>query len=166
MSEKEIQLLLTAAQQLKIDPNSLQVKNPFLLQGTTAVSMQTAIAELDPAQAARWRLEAGESLSLGAAAAKAGLAPMTKEAFDNLAQMDPDFLTGVEESRARREADLLKGMEEAASEMAAKREAQQEAFRRQAGNNNAMGQHNAAFLRQIGGVQGMQRPARRLTEGR
>ena len=161
MDDKQLQLLLTAAQQLKIDPNTLQVKNPFLLQGDTAVSMQTAISEIDPAQAARWRIEAGQSLSLGAAAAKAGLTPMTKETFDNLSQMDPDFLVGVEESRARREAEMLKSLEEGASQMAAKREAQQDAFRRQSGSAST-GQHNAAFLRRIGGPQNLKQSARRL----
>ena len=164
MDDKQLQLLLTAAQQLKIDPNTLQVKNPFLLQGDTAVSMQTAISEIDPAQAARWRIEAGQSLSLGAAAAKAGLTPMTKETFDNLSQMDPDFLVGVEESRARKEAELLKGMEEASAQMAAKREAQQAAFQRQSGSSFTGGQHNAAFLRQIGGQAGLKQPARRLID--
>ena len=47
-----------------IDSSQISPSNPFEKSGSTAGRLQAAIAELDPAQAARWRVAAGGSLSV------------------------------------------------------------------------------------------------------
>ena len=47
-----------------IDSSKISPSNPFEKSGTTAEILQAAIADLDPAQAARWRVAAGGSLSV------------------------------------------------------------------------------------------------------
>ena len=111
MDEHQLKILLAAAEQLQLNPDTLQVKNPFLMDGKTAQSIQTAVSAIDPAQAARWRVEAGQSMSLGAAAAKAGLAQMTNRTHEELIQLDPDYLAGAQEAAAVREQKILADME-------------------------------------------------------
>ena len=64
--------------------------------------MQMAVKEINPAQAARWRIEAGNSVSLAAAAAKAGLTDMNRTAHDELPQLEPDDIVGQEEAITKR----------------------------------------------------------------
>ena len=112
--------------------------------------MQMAVTEVDPTQAARWRIAAGETVSLASAAAKAGLTEMTVGAHEELSEIDPDYIVGLEEAKARREAELMDQMGKAADELASKREAQTQAFARSAGNNNSSGSHVRDFMRRVG----------------
>ena len=163
MSEKEIKVLLEAAQVARMDPSNLKPLNPFSQNGTTAQTLQMAVQQVDPILAARWRNEAGESISLASAAAKAGLRPMTQSTHNELSSLDADYLAGQQEAAARREAQLLAGMEEATAELAAKREKQTQEFARQAGKNTAGGQFNREFVQRWGGAEQLSRtPARKL----
>lgn len=110
MSEEEIKLLLQAAQICKLNPADLKPVNPWTMSGNTAMALQLAVSEISPAQAARWRVKSGETASLQAAAAKAGLVEMNQSIHNELSALDPDFATGVAEAAARREADLLDRM--------------------------------------------------------
>lgn len=123
MNEQELTVLIRAAQTLKISPQNLKARNPFELDGDVARSMQAAVAAIDPAMAARWSQAAGNSASLEAAAAKAGLVPMTAGAHQQLVETDPDYLEAHQAAVAQRERDLLAGLEEAADAMAARRAA-------------------------------------------
>ena len=165
MQENELKVLLQAASMLGISANDLKPANPWSFQGQRAESIQAAVASIDPAQSARWRVEAGQGLSLGAAAAKAGITEMTNAQHAELVSLDADYAAGVEESRARREADVLASLEQGAEKLREAREKQSQQFQRQAGNTST-GAHNADFLRRIGGQAGLKQPARRLTEGR
>lgn len=149
MTDYELQTLLKAASLAKIPASTLKPLNPWTQQGERAQAMQMAVAEVDAAQAARWRIAAGESISLASAAAKAGLTEMTSSAHEELSQIDADYITGVEEARARREADLLDRMEKETAELAAKREQQTQAFARQSGNSSR-GSHVRDFHRRLG----------------
>lgn len=151
MNEAELKCLLDAASLAQIDPTGLKPINPYTQTGERAQAMQMAVVEVNPAQAARWRLEAGESVSLASAAAKAGLSPMTADAEKELSELDADFITGQQEAKARREAELLDQMEKRAEELAATREKQQASFARSAGQGgSASGQHNRDFLQRLG----------------
>ena len=124
--------------------------------------MQTAVASLDPMQAARWRTEAGHGLSLGAAAAKAGISEMTNAQHEELMSLDADFRAGEEEAAARREADLLASLESGAAKLAEAREKQQAQFQRQ-GPNNSGGAYTRDFVQRWGNLSQQQKtPARRL----
>lgn len=163
MSEKELQLLVNAAQLARLNPSELKPINPFSQQGGKATSMQVAVAELDPAQAARWRVEAGESISLESAAAKAGLTPMSRAAHNELSAIDADYITGQEEAKGRREADLLASLEKGADQLREAREKQQQTFSRSAGNNTSGGAFTREWTQRWGNRQQQQNtPARRV----
>ena len=143
-------MLLDAATLAKIPVSDLKPVNPFSQQGERAKMMQMAVQEISAAQAARWRVEAGDSVSLAAAAAKAGLTEMTRTVHEELSQLDADYITGQQESAARREADLLASLEKGAADLQEKRERQQQSFARQSGNNTAGGEHVRDFYRRMG----------------
>jgi len=163
LEEQELKVLLQAAQVARMDPSTLKPKNPWTLQGQTAKTLQLAVSEIDPAQAARWRVEAGETISLASAAAKAGLSPMTQGAHDELSNLDADYIAGQEEAAARRHSQLLDSLEQGANKLAEAREKQQAAFARSAGKNTAGGQFNREFIQRWGGAEQLSRtPARKL----
>ena len=62
MTPQEIRILNQACQMAGIDSSKISPSNPFEKSGGTAKMLQAAVGELDPAQAARWRVAAGSSL--------------------------------------------------------------------------------------------------------
>lgn len=169
VNEEELKCLYEASRVANIDPMRLKTVNPWTQQGKIAELMQVAVSETNPQLAARWRLEAGESVSLGAAAAKAGLLEMSKAQHQELMELDYDYRTGVEEAQARREADLLASMESKTEQLSEARRKRQEAAAKRArqpqGYDNTTG-HNAEFLRRIGGIQNLKGSPSRLIPGR
>lgn len=116
-----------------------------------------------PQMAAQWRVEAGESVSLAAAAAKAGISQMTPDVQKELLALDKDFIAGQEEAAARREADLLAQMEQGAADLAAKREKQSQAHQRMAGTGTAGGDYTRQWVQRWGDRNQQARtPARRV----
>lgn len=92
MDDRQIQLLLNAASRAGLGPDqmqSLQVRNPFTMQGMTAERLQVAVGEIDPAQARAWRDEAGVTMSLQAAAAQRGLVEMTPQLQAEITRLNP-----------------------------------------------------------------------------
>ena len=47
-----------------VDASKIQPDNPFKKNGGTAQMLQAAVSEIDPAQAARWRVGAGQGLAV------------------------------------------------------------------------------------------------------
>ena len=76
-----------------------------------------AVLTLATQVAGRWRDEAGQTVSLAAAAAKAGLTQMNKFDDEELSQLDADYITGAQKAAARREAELLAGQKKGADQM-------------------------------------------------
>lgn len=161
MTEQELRVLLAAAQKANLDPTRLKPQNPYRMEGAVAKSMQIAVESVDPIQAARWKSDAGHTHSLAAAAARIGMLEHTPQTKQELRETDPDFVAGELEAKAAWEAKMLANFDEARDHLATHREKQQAAFKRQS-NSNATGQHNQSFLRSIGGVEGLKKPARRL----
>ncbi len=149
MTDAELKVLLEAASMLKISASDLKPVNPFTQQGGRAELIQTAVASINPSQAARWRQEAGESASLEAAAVRAGLKEMSQAVHQELMQIDPDFITGQEEAKAAWEAKMLHDLEKGAERLAENRDKQQAAFQRQAGSNKAGGQYTREFTQRM-----------------
>lgn len=118
MTDNELKVLLEAAQSLKLNPAELKAVNPFTMQGKVAQSLQMAVQALNPLQAAKWSEQAGQGVSLEAAAVLAGIAPMTKAAHQNLMQISPEYVEQHEAARAKFEADQLAMMTRKADEMA------------------------------------------------
>lgn len=120
MTPDELQVLVNAAQMTGNNPDKLKPSNPWLMSGPVAESMQLAVQALDPTLAARWSSEAGNSASLEAEAAKAGLIPLTNRAAESLASTDAAWLKEVQEQATRREAEQLAELETAADTLAAR----------------------------------------------
>jgi hypothetical protein len=89
MSPEEIALLVRAAQRAGIDPSKLQAANPWQFEGQVAMTLQSAVRELDPDAAERFQQQAGVKLSLGAEAALAGLQEWSTELEQELAIKAP-----------------------------------------------------------------------------
>ena len=162
MNEEQLKALLSAAQTLGINPNDLKAENPWKFAGPRAESIQAAIAQQNPRLAAKWRQESGQKLSLGAIAARDGITTMTNAQREELLSLDPDYATGAQEAQSRLEASLLDKYSQAAEELAASREKQRQSFTQSSGNAST-GSFNNDFLKRIGGRQGLNMPARRLT---
>ena len=64
MTSQEIQVLYKACREAGIDASKITPSNPFSKSGGTASLLQAAVALVDPAQAARWRVDAGGGLSI------------------------------------------------------------------------------------------------------
>lgn len=165
LNEEQLKALLAAAQTLGINPNEMRAENPWKFKGPRAESIQAAIAQNNPGLAAKWRLDAGEKLSLGALAARDGITVMTNAQHQELLNLDPDYAAGAQEAKSRLEADLLAKMEASADQLAATREKQQQDFARSAGSNAAGGQYTQQFMRRIGGPEGLKRRADRFIGG-
>ena len=58
MNPKEIQLLANACAAAGIDASKITPANPFEKSGKVAELLQVAVAELNPAMAAKWRIAA------------------------------------------------------------------------------------------------------------
>jgi len=122
MNTEQLQLLLDAAQKLELDPSQLKVANPWTLSGPTAQSVQTAISELNPKQAAEWRQEAGETLSLAGAAAEAGLTPMSEATHNELMELSTEYQADWKQRRRLEEETIMRNMHHGMEEMRKHRE--------------------------------------------
>ena len=92
MTPQQIQLLNRACMMAGVDSKKIKPENPFTKNGMTAGLIQTAIAELDPAQAARWRVDAGSSLSVATMAELQSGLELSESAKADLWNHDADFV--------------------------------------------------------------------------
>jgi hypothetical protein len=107
MNTDQIDLLWRAAQQSGLPAQQLQTlktENPYRFSGPVAEAIQSQVAALNPQQARQWIEEAGASLSLAAAAASQGLAPMTPALQAELERLQPRT---ADEQRQARIAEIL-----------------------------------------------------------
>lgn len=156
-------MLLDAASVAKIPATDLKPINSYTQTEPKAEAMQMAVADVNPSQAARWRLEAGETISLASAAAKAGLAEMTAGVKQGLTELDPNFITRQAEAKAAWEEKMLEQMNEQAGQLGEAREKQQHYFSRQSGNNTSGADYNRQFMQHFGNLSQQQNtPARRV----
>jgi hypothetical protein len=118
MTENELKVLLEAAQSLKLNPAELKARNPFTMEGKVAESLQLAVQALDPMQAAQWAQEAGRGASLEAAAALAGVIPMSQAAHQNLMETSPEYVEQHKAAQEKAEAELLAKWDAEAKAMA------------------------------------------------
>ena len=121
MKKDEIQVLLQAADRLKINPSELKALNPWTQKGPRAEAMQMAVLEVNPAMAARWRSESGEEMSLKTVAYEHGLVEGSKEVFDDLRAHSPAFVAQEQQAKETWEQKMLSEMDSKAKELAASR---------------------------------------------
>ena len=143
LSPADLALLIRAAKAAGLNPAKLRTGNPWSFQSTTALALQAAVSELDPAAAERLQADAGVSLSLGAAAALEGLSEWTPELEQEVQIKRPD-------TYRRLEAEALEAAAEQAFSAWNQREAEALELARQHGFNVAAlmekGHHLAARL--------------------
>ena len=116
MTPKQIQLLNQACKMAGIDSSKISPTNPFEKSGSTAGMLQAAIADLDPAQAARWRIAAGGGLSVATIAELQSGEELSAAAQSDLWAHDPEFVAEFQQQRANSFESQLKALETGAAE--------------------------------------------------
>ena len=99
-----------------IDSSKISPSNPFEKSGSTAGMLQAAIAELDPAQAARWRVAAGGSLSVSTLSELQGGEELSAAAQADLWNHDPEFVAEFQQQREKGLEAQLKALEDGANQ--------------------------------------------------
>ena len=99
-----------------IDSSKISPSNPFEKSGATAGMLQAAIAEIDPAQAARWRVAAGGSLSVATMAELQGGEELSAAAQADLWAHDPEFVAEFQQQREKGLEAQLKALEDGANQ--------------------------------------------------
>ena len=113
---KQIQLLNRACKNAGIDSSKIIPSNPFEKSGSKAGMLQAAIAELDPAQAARWRVAAGGSLSVATMAELQSGEELSAAAQADLWNHDPEFVAEFQQQQEKSLEAQLKALERGAEE--------------------------------------------------
>ena len=100
-----------------IDSSKISPSNPFEKSGGTAKLLQAAVGEIDPAQAARWRVAAGSSLSIATLAEMQSGQQLSQKAMQDLWQHDAAFVVDSQRAKAENEAAILASMVDEANAM-------------------------------------------------
>ena len=112
MTPTEIKVLVQACRVAGIDANKVQPTNPFKKSGGTAALLQAAVAEIDPAQAAKWRVDAGGSLSVATLAELEGGGDLSAAAKADLYAHDHQFVSDLQQQRTAEQAKTEKWLED------------------------------------------------------
>ena len=132
MTPKEIQILHQACVAAGVYPSKIQPDNPFKKSGGTAQLLQAAVEEIDPAQAARWRVAAGSGLSLSTMHEVQNGVELSEAAMQDLWEHDAAFV-----------ADRLKQKQQTEENLLAKFEAESDRMRRAREGDRAVDFQNA-----------------------
>ena len=159
MTPKEIKILHQAALLAGLDASALQVANPFTKGGRQAEFLCAAVQEVDPVQAAQWRVEAGGGISLQAAAVLAGHAEPTPEVLENLYQHDPAFCRDELQRRKAKEADVMAKYEQAAEQGRLQR------FMERTGGDEAKARHLLKTENEVHARQQAEQQGLKITHG-
>lgn len=116
MTKTEIQVLVQACKMAGIDATKIKPENPFSKSGRTAEFLQAAVAEIDPQQAAKWRVDAGGGLSLATIAEQQSGLPLSEAARRDLFLHDPGFVSEARKQQQQSEEQLLAQMEKSAAD--------------------------------------------------
>ena len=116
MTPKEIQVLLRACQSAGIDASKITPANPFEKSGGTASLLQAAVAAVDPAQAAKWRVAAGGGLSIATLAELESGEQLSQQAQTDLWEHDAAFVVDYQKQQQDSEASMFKQLEDGAAE--------------------------------------------------
>ena len=117
MTPKEIELLAKACRMAGIDATKITPSNPFGKSGGTAGMLQAAVAELNPVQAAKWRVAAGGGLSVATMSELQSGQLLSDDAQRDLYLHDPQFVADVQRQQVSAEEQELKAMQEQADAM-------------------------------------------------
>ena len=135
MTPKEIQILNQACQIAGIDSTKISPSNPFEKSGGTAQLLQAAVGEIDPAQAAKWRVAAGGSLSIATLAEMQTGQPLSQKALEDRWQHDSGFVVDYQKEQQAAEKKREVDMNQAIAESRLRR------FMDRTGGNEAKARH-------------------------
>ena len=147
MTPEEIRILNDCCRIAGVDASKIKPENPMSKKGSTASLLQAAAAEFHPAQAAKWRLDAGGSLSVATLTEVHAGGELSDAAMSDLWLHDPEFVVNrqreqsmtvekqlawldaeTDKSRRAREGDQAVDFQNAKT--AAQQEAREESLRR------------------------------------
>ena len=97
------------------DPKTISPENPFSKSGKVAQMLQVAVAEIDPEQSARWRVDAGGGLSVATLSEMQSGEQLSQAAMQDLWQHDPAFVVDVQRQQQTAEERMLKSLDEGAA---------------------------------------------------
>ena len=119
MTEKEVQVLFDACRAAGINSQKISAENPFLKSGKVAALLQAAVAEIDPAQAAKWRVAAGGSLSVATLSELQSGGELSAAAKADLYAHDHQFVVDLKRQQVADQTKTEKWLEDqlAASQM-------------------------------------------------
>ena len=115
MTKTEIELLAKACRMAGIDASKIAPANPFEKSGKVAEMLQVAVAELNPTQAAKWRVAAGGGLSIQTLSELQSGQELSQQAQRDLWNHDPQFVADVQRQQVSAEEQALKSLEEGAA---------------------------------------------------
>ena len=115
MTPKEIQVLNQAYKSAGIDASKITPSNPFEKSGGTASLLQAAVAQVDPAQAAKWRVAAGGGLSIATLSELESGQQLSQQAQKDLWEHDAVFVLDYQKQQQESEASMFKQLEEQAA---------------------------------------------------
>ena len=115
-------MLAKACQMAGIDATKIKPENPFEKSGGTAGLLQAAVAEIDPGQAAKWRVAAGGGLSVATLAELESGQELSQQAQLDLWNHDPQFVAYRQQEAARVEAQQLAWLDKEADKARRARE--------------------------------------------
>ena len=107
------------ARKYKIDIYKLSCTNPFELDTPTAQNFQTALLTEDRVKALELKQAAGYEKSLGAQLVEDGEIELTKEAHEELMNVDPLYAAQYADRQEQREKEIIESMWKGAQEKAA-----------------------------------------------
>ena len=90
-----------------VDSSKIQPDNPFKKSGGTAQLLQAAVGEIDPAQAAKWRVAAGSGLSLSTMHEMQSGVELSEAAMQDLWEHDAAFVADRLKQKQKAEENLL-----------------------------------------------------------
>jgi hypothetical protein len=115
MTPKEIQVLSQACQMAGIDSSKISPNNPFEKSGGTASLLQAAVAQVDPAQAAKWRVAAGGGLSIAQLSELESGQQLSQQAQKDLWEHDAAFVVDYQQQQQSSETATFKQLKEQAA---------------------------------------------------
>ena len=122
MTPTEIQVLQQACQAARIDASKIQPENPFKKSGSTATLLQAAVAEFAPAQAAKWRCEAGGGLSIQTLSEMQAGGELSDAALADLWNHDAQFVQDRIQEQSKSEERILAAMDKETDRLRRKRD--------------------------------------------
>ncbi|ABB34228.1 hypothetical protein [Synechococcus sp. CC9605] len=122
MTKTEIELLVKAFQVAGIDASKIAPANLFEKSGKVADMLQVAVAEIDPLQAAEWRIAADGGLSVATLAELESGQELSQQAQRDLWNHYPQFVADRQQEAARVEAQQLAWLDKEADKARRARE--------------------------------------------